>query len=110
MEVVGAPENRGIVDAYVRGYREAIASGHDYILEMDAGFSHRPEDLAGFLEAMDGGHDCIFGGRFVACGNMTDTPRPRGLASRGVTVPPNLLLATRLHELTRAFALFCRSA
>lgn len=45
LQVVWSPENRSLVDAYIRGYREAIASGHDYIVEMDAGFSHRPEDL-----------------------------------------------------------------
>ncbi len=110
LEVVWAPENRGIVDAYVRGYREAIASGHDYILEMDAGFSHRPEDLAGFLEAMDGGYDCIFGSRFVPGGSMTDSPWHRRLVSRGGTVLANLLLGTRLHDMTSGFELFSRSA
>src|SRR5438309_242311 len=38
LRVVWAPENRGVVDAYVRGYREAISSGCDWILEIDAGF------------------------------------------------------------------------
>jgi len=43
LRVVWAPENHSVVDAYVRGYREALASGCDWILEIDAGFSHRPE-------------------------------------------------------------------
>ena len=42
LRVVWAPENRGVADAYVRGYREALAGGCDWILEIDAGFSHRP--------------------------------------------------------------------
>src|SRR2546423_8860909 len=41
LQVVWAPENRGIVDAYLRGYREAIQSGCDWILEIDSGFSHQ---------------------------------------------------------------------
>src|SRR5260370_2257041 len=110
MEVVGAPESRGIVAAYVRGYREAIAPGHDDIREMEAGFSHRPEDLAGFLEAMDGGYDCIFGSRFVPGGSMTDSPWHRRLVSRGGTVLANLLLGTRLHDMTSGFELFSRLA
>src|ERR1700730_14802660 len=40
LRVVWAPENRGVADAYVRGYREALAHGSDWILEIDAGFSH----------------------------------------------------------------------
>ena len=110
LEVVWAPESRSIVDAYVRGYKAAIASGHDYILEMDAGFSHLPEDLCGFFKAMDGGYDCIFGSRFVPGGSMTDSPWHRRLVSRGGTALANLLLGTRLHDMTSGFELFSRSA
>src|SRR5580658_9977491 len=45
LRVVWAPENRNVVDAYFRGYREGLNAGHDWILEIDAGFSHQPEDL-----------------------------------------------------------------
>ena len=40
LRVVWAPENHYVVDAYVRGYREALATGFEWILEVDAGFSH----------------------------------------------------------------------
>src|SRR4051794_4919675 len=43
--VVWAPENRCVVDAYMRGYREALASGAEWILEIDGGFSHNPKDI-----------------------------------------------------------------
>src|ERR1700689_3626381 len=45
LTVVWAPGNSCVVDAYVRGYREALASGADWVLEIDAGFSHYPEDM-----------------------------------------------------------------
>lgn len=110
LEVVWAPENSCVVDAYVRGYREAIARGHDYILEMDAGFSHLPEDLPKFFEAIDGGYDCVFGSRFVSGGSMTDSPWHRRIVSRGGTVLANLLLGTRYRDMTSGFELFSRSA
>ena len=47
--VVWAPTNRCVVDAYVRGYQEALASGCDWILEIDAGFSHQPSDIPKFF-------------------------------------------------------------
>src|SRR5258708_1122184 len=65
LKVVWAPENRCAVDAYIRGYREALAAGHDWILEIDAGFSHQPEDIPKFFAAMEQGYDCVFGSRFM---------------------------------------------
>ena len=46
---IWAPENRNVVDAYLRGYREAHSNGHDIIIEMDAGMSHDPRALPMFL-------------------------------------------------------------
>ncbi len=45
LQVVWAPESRGVADAYLRGYREALAAGSDWILEIDAGFSHDPAEI-----------------------------------------------------------------
>ena len=110
LEVIWAPENRCVVDAYMAGYARAIADGHDYILEMDAGFSHRPEDLPQFFEALESGYDCVFGSRFVPGGSLTDSPWHRRFISRGGTVLANLLLGTRFHDMTSGFELFTRSA
>src|SRR6266446_10468338 len=65
LQVIWAPENRCVVDAYVRGYREALSAGADWILEIDAGFSHQPEDLPKFFERMQQDYDCVFGSRFM---------------------------------------------
>ncbi|HYL35915.1 MAG TPA: glycosyltransferase [Bryobacteraceae bacterium] len=110
LKVVWAPENRCVVDAYLRGYTEAIAGGHDYILEMDAGFSHRPADLPAFFRALDSGYDCIFGSRFVPGGGIRDTPWHRRFISHGGSILANVLLGTRLHDMTSGFELFSRRA
>ena len=110
LEVVWAPENRCVVDAYVRGYKEALAGGHDYVLEIDAGFSHRPEDLPRFFEALQSGYDCVFGSRFLDGGSVTDTPWYRRFVSRGGTVLANLLLGTQFRDITSGFELFTRAA
>ena len=46
---VWAPENRNVVDAYLRGYREALQHGAEILIEMDAGLSHDPRALPMFL-------------------------------------------------------------
>jgi dolichol-phosphate mannosyltransferase len=106
LSVVWAPENRCIVDAYVRGYREALKSGADWILEIDAGFSHQPSDIPPFFDEMEKGYDCVFATRFGKGGRIEDSSARRELVSKGGTVLTNLLLGTTLSDMTSGFQLF----
>src|SRR5690348_11097790 len=106
LQVVWAPENRCVVDAYVRGYREALAAGSDWILEVDAGFSHQPEDMPQFFDAMRQGYDCVFGSRFITGGRFDGSTGKRYLVSRGGTILTNLLLGTKQTDMTSGFELF----
>jgi dolichol-phosphate mannosyltransferase len=108
--VVWAPENRCVVDAYMRGYREAMDAGCDWILEMDAGFSHKPDDMPRFFEKIADGYDCIFGSRFCEGARLSDTPFKRRFISKGGTMLTNLLVGTRLKDMTSGFELFSRKA
>lgn len=110
LHVVWAPENRCVVDAYVRGYREAMDAGCDWILEIDAGFSHKPEDMPKFFAEIDKGYDCIFGSRFCQGAKLSDMPLKRTIISKGGTLLTNLLLGTKLQDMTSGFELFSRKA
>jgi dolichol-phosphate mannosyltransferase len=110
LEVVWAPENRGVVDAYLRGYREAINAGCDWILEIDSGFSHQPSDIPKFFNRMLEGHDCVFGSRFCEGGKISESPIKRYLISRGGTILANTLLGTKLSDMTSGFEMFSRPA
>jgi dolichol-phosphate mannosyltransferase len=107
LTVVWAPENRCVVDAYLRGYKEALAAGCDWILEIDAGFSHRPADIPRFFDAMDNGLDCVFGSRFMPGAGIHSSLKRR-FVSRGGTMLTNLLLGTRQTDMTSGFELFSR--
>jgi dolichol-phosphate mannosyltransferase len=106
LTVVWAPENRCVVDAYVRGYREALNSGADWILEIDAGFSHQPAQIPRFFEAMEQGYDAAFGTRFSKGGKIEDSSAARRLVSRGGTILTNVVLGTTLADMTSGFQLF----
>ena len=110
LRVVWAPENTCVVDAYVRGYREALAAGCDWILEIDAGFSHQPDDLPRFFATMAQGYECVFGSRFMPGGRISETSWKRRLVSRGGTILANLALGTKLTDMTSGFELFSREA
>lgn len=109
LQVVWAPENRSVVDAYVTGYRAALPD-NDWILEIDAGYSHQPAQIPQFFHRMAEGYDCVFGTRFSGGGSISDSSRRREFISRGGTILANLLLQTPLHDLTSGFQLFTREA
>lgn len=104
--VVWAPENRCVVDAYLRGYKAALDAGCDWILEIDAGFSHQPSDIPQFFNAMEQGLDCVFGSRFI--GRFEKSSFKRRIVSWGGTALANLLLGTRQTDMTSGFELFSR--
>jgi dolichol-phosphate mannosyltransferase len=108
LEVVWSPENRSVVDAYIRGYREALSAECDWILEIDAGFSHQPSDIPQFFDKMREGYDCVFGSRFCAGGTVSDSSTKREMISRGGTILSNLLLGTCLKDMTSGFEMFTR--
>lgn len=108
LRVVWAPENGSVVDAYVRGYREALDSGCDWILEIDAGYSHQPSDIPQFFEKMREGYACVFGSRFCAGGRFVAGSLKRQMISRGGTVLSNLCLGTTLKDMTSGFEMFSR--
>jgi dolichol-phosphate mannosyltransferase len=108
LKVVFAPENRCVVDAYIRGYREAIAAKCDWVLEIDAGFSHQPADIPQFIRKMSEGYDCVFGSRFCRGGHISDNSVKRTLLSKGGTILSNFLLGTKLKDMTSGFEMFTR--
>ena len=107
---VWAPENQCVVDAYLRGYREALDFKADWILEIDASFSHLPSEIPQFFATMAKGYDCVFGSRLMEGGTIVETSLKRRLISWGGSVMTNALLGTALTDMTSGFELFSRSA
>ena len=106
LQLVWSPENRCVVDAYLRGYREALDTGCNWILEIDAGFSHQPPEIPQFFHKMAQGYDCVFGSRFCTGGDFSDAPFSRYVISRWGSVITNFLLGTKLKDMTSGFELF----
>jgi len=105
---IWAPENRNIVDAYIRGLREAYACGYKAIIEMDGGLSHDPNEIPNFLKALSEGNQCVFGSRYVHGGRSIDPAIKRAFLSKGGTILSNLLLGSKLKDMTSGFEAFDR--
>lgn len=100
---VWAPENRNVVDAYIRGYKEALKGNFDYIIEMDGGLSHDPHALPMFIRNLNEGHNCVYGSRFINGGSIFDSNWKRSVLSRGGTILSNLLLGTEMKDMTSGY-------
>jgi len=107
-KAVWAPENKNVVDAYLRGYREAYNNGHEFIIEMDAGLSHDPRALPMFLRVLNEGNECAFGSRFINGGSITESNYKRTVLSKVGTILSNLLLGTRMYDMTSGYQGFHR--
>lgn len=100
---VWAPENRHLVDAYIRGYKAALESNHDIIIEMDAGLSHDPRAIPMFLRVLNEGNECVFGSRFIIGGSIYKSSYKRTVLSKGGTYLSNLLLGTKMYDMTSGY-------
>jgi len=103
-----APENKNVVDAYVRGFQEAYNAGHEFMIEMDAGLSHDPKQLPRFIECLLSGYECVWGSRNISNGSNKESPFTRRFLSHIGTLLANILLGTRLKDMTSGFQGFQR--
>ncbi len=82
-------QKQGLGAAYIRGMRYAIEQlGAEAVLEMDADFSHRPEDVGRLVDSLEKGADFVIGSRYVAGGTI---PRAWGLLRRANSLFGNLV-------------------
>lgn len=70
LHVLHRAEKAGLGPAYRAGFREALALGADYIVQMDCDFSHDPRYLEPMVAAADGGADLVLGSRYVRGGSV----------------------------------------
>ncbi|MBO4266114.1 MAG: glycosyltransferase [Lachnospiraceae bacterium] len=93
----------GVISCYLEGYRRALADGAECVLEMDGGGSHQPDEIPQFIEKMEEGYDCVWGSRFTKGGGMSHQPLYRKILSSGGTILANLVLGTKLSDMTSGF-------
>ncbi|MBD5463484.1 MAG: glycosyltransferase [Lachnospiraceae bacterium] len=101
-------ESKGVISCYLEGFRQALADGAERILEMDGGGSHLPSEIPQFLQRLDEGYDCVWGSRFMKGGSMREQPLYRRILSQGGTFLANLVLGTKLKDMTSGFEGFQR--
>lgn len=98
----------GLGTAYIHGFRWALQRSYTYIFEMDADFSHNPEDLVRLREAALNGADMVIGSRYVRGVNVVNWPMSRVLMSYFASVYVRLITRITIQDATAGFVCFNR--
>jgi dolichol-phosphate mannosyltransferase len=109
VQVLHRVGKRGLGSAYIDGFRWALAHDFDHVVEMDADFSHRPQDLPSLLRAAVD-HDLVIGSRNIPGGAVVGWSRIRQLISRGGSWYARTLLGLTIRDCTSGFKCFSRYA
>ena len=99
----------GLGTAYIAGFKWAIEQGYDYVFEMDADFSHDPNDLPRLYAAChDEGYDVAIGSRYVSGVNVVNWPIGRVLMSYFASQYVRLVTGFKVHDTTAGFKCYKR--
>lgn len=99
----------GLGTAYITGFKWALQQGYDFVIEMDADFSHRPEDLIPLQAACaTGGADLAIGSRYITGVNVVNWPMGRVLMSYYASAYVRLITGMQVHDTTAGFVCYRR--
>ena len=100
----------GLGTAYISGFKWAIAHQYDYIFEMDADFSHNPNDLPRLYKAChDNGADVAIGSRYISGVNVVNWPMGRVLMSYFASKYVQVITGLPIHDTTAGFKCYRRT-
>lgn len=99
---------QGLGTAYIYGFRWALTRGYSYIFEMDADFSHNPNDLDSLYDACLHGADVAVGSRYVNGGGNVNWPRNRIILSKGASFYTHLITRLPVKDPTAGFVCYKR--
>ncbi|WP_134091660.1 polyprenol monophosphomannose synthase [Olivibacter sp. XZL3] len=98
----------GLGTAYIHGFKWCLKRNYEYIFEMDADFSHNPEDLVRLREACVKGADLAIGSRYIKGVNVVNWPMKRVLISYFASGYVRFITGTDIRDATAGFVCYKR--
>lgn len=100
----------GLGTAYCEGFKYALEKGFEAIMEMDADFSHNPEDIPRFITEIENGNDLVIGSRYLTGINVVNWPLRRLILSYGANLYSRIITGIPVKDATGGFKCFRASA
>jgi dolichol-phosphate mannosyltransferase len=109
LHLLKRPGKQGLGTAYITGFKFALEKGYEYILEMDADFSHDPKDLVNlYLSCAEQGSDVSIGSRYATGVNVVNWPMGRVLLSYFASSYVRMITSIPIHDTTAGFVCYRR--
>ena len=106
--LVERPGKMGLGTAYIRGFKWALEKDYQYIFEMDADFSHNPEDLIKLHHSCSNGADVTIGSRYKSGVNVVNWPMGRVLMSYFASKYVRFITGMKINDTTAGFKCYRR--
>ena len=107
VHLLSRPRKMGLGTAYVEGFRFAIERKYDYVFEMDADFSHNPDEIPNFLSKMET-YDLVVGSRYINGVRVVNWPLKRLVLSYAANVYTRVVTMIPIKDATSGFKCFRR--
>jgi dolichol-phosphate mannosyltransferase len=107
LHIIERPGKMGLGSAYVAGFKYALEKGYEFILEMDADFSHNPDDVPRLLEAAQI-YDLVIGSRYSNGVNIVNWPFKRLMISYFASKYVRIITGMPIKDRTGGFKCFRR--
>lgn len=98
----------GLGTAYIAGFKWGLNKGYEYIFEMDADFSHNPDDLIRLYQACVNGADVAVGSRYTRGGKVVNWPWDRIFISKGGALYTRIITWMPVKDPTAGFICYTR--
>ncbi|MDH3268310.1 MAG: polyprenol monophosphomannose synthase [Ignavibacteria bacterium] len=107
IHLIKRPSKRGLGTAYIAGFKYALQNNYNFIFEMDADFSHDPNEIPRFLEEIKDS-DLVLGSRYKNGVNVINWPMRRLLLSWFANIYTRVITGLPVHDATGGFKCFRR--
>jgi dolichol-phosphate mannosyltransferase len=109
LHLLSRKEKNGLGTAYIEGFKWCLQQKYDYIFEMDADFSHNPDDLIRLYKACDEGADLAIGSRYITGVNVVNWPMNRVLMSYYASSYVRMITGMTIRDTTAGFVCYKRN-
>lgn len=109
LHLLSRKDKNGLGTAYIAGFKWCLSHQYEYIFEMDADFSHNPDDLVKLYDACKNGADLAIGSRYITGVNVVNWPMNRVLMSYFASSYVRLITGLTIRDTTAGFVCYKRN-
>jgi dolichol-phosphate mannosyltransferase len=108
LHLLSRKDKNGLGTAYIAGFKWCLSHKYEYIFEMDADFSHNPDDLVKLYDACKNGADLAIGSRYITGVNVVNWPMNRVLMSYFASSYVRMITGLTIRDTTAGFVCYRR--